>query len=711
MSLQNDFHQIPVVRLIIPLIIGIIFQIQFSFNCLHCFYLIISLSILYLFLISIKKINLKYNIRWVFGIIIWIILFLVGLEIVKLQNKKLLTANTDDKGLIIATAIKQPAEKTKSIKLIVDVNSIRDKSRWINTKGKAIVYLQKDSMSKKINIGDQIMFNTILSEVKNQGNPDEFDYRKYLAFHLISHQAYIKSDNWKLLTKDKGNTVVLYAGKLRKYLLSIYKKYGIKDNEFSVLSALTLGYKDKLDEQTKRAYSSSGAMHILAVSGLHVGIIYVILNYLLSFFKKKSILIIIKTIIILIVLWSYAFLTGLSPSVMRSTIMFSFVAIGGTLKRPTNIYNTIAASAFLLLIINPFYIFDVGFQLSYLAVTGIVFFYERIYSIFELNNWFVDKIWSLTAVSIAAQLSTFPVALFYFHKFPNYFLITNMIVIPFATILIYLAILLFIFSFFNPIALIIAKVLAGSVKVLNYSVNFIEQLPYSTTENIYINDYQTIILYILIILTTLFFIYQKAKYLQFALASVIVFLFINIYQSYNQNIQKKFIVYNIRNISAYNFIKGNKNMFFANIDENSYESKIKYQVGNNWLKLGLKNECVININNSDQDLYKDKFEYFKRNNFFYKNKFIDFMGKRFLIVNQNIYKSSEINKKIDLDYLILSNNVNLSINDIVSKFNVKQIIIDSSNSVWKNEIWKKDCNLYNIKCYSVADLGAYQVNL
>lgn len=707
MSLQDDFHKIPIVRLIIPFIIGIIFKIQFPFDFHYCNYIIISLFLLYLVLIKVKKLNSNYKIRWFYGIVVYLILFFVGVEVVKLQNKKFLTAKQDDKGLVIATVVKQPEEKPKSIKLIVEVNSIRDKDIWINTNGEAIIYLQKDTLAKQLNVGNQIMFNTILSDIKNQGNPDEFDYKKYLAYHLISRQTYVNSDDWRLMTKDKGDKVVLYSAKLRNYLLSIYRKYGIKGKNFAVLSALTLGYKDKLDQQTKRSYSSSGAMHILAVSGLHVGIIYLIINYLLCFLNKKTITIIIKTFLIIIILWCYAFLTGLSPSVLRSTIMFSFIATGGTLKRPVNTYNTIAASAFLLLCINPFYIFDVGFQLSYLAVTGIVFFYKKIYSIFEFKSWFVDKVWSLTAVSISAQFSTFPIALFYFHKFPNYFLLTNMIVIPFATVLIYLAILLFVFSPFNSIALVIAKVLSFFVKTLNYSVSFIEKLPYSTINNIYIDDYQTILLYLIIILTTLFFIIRKSRYLQLALVSVIVFLSVNIYQSYNLSKQKKFIVYNIRNISAYNFIKGNNNVLIANIDDSSYENNVKYQVKNNWLKLGLKNENIVNIDNSD----KSKFDNFRHNNFFYKNKFIDFMGKRFLIVNKNIYKSLNIKKKINLDYLILSNNVNMSINDIVSTFNVNQIIIDSSNSVWKKEIWEKDSNLYNIKCYSVADLGAYQADL
>ena len=704
MSLQEDFHQIPIVRLIIPLIIGIIFQTQFSFDLKYSFHIILFFSSLYFILIKIKKLNSNYKARWLPGILIFIILFFVGIETVILQNKKNTSEKTENNGLVIATVIKQPQEKPKSIKLIVEVNSIKKNKQWENTNGKAIVYLEKDSLSKKIEMGNKIIFNSLLSEIKNSGNPDEFDYRKYMKYHLISRQTYIKSKNWKIISENEGNKILLYASKLREYLLSIYKENNITGKEFSVLSALTLGYKDKLDEQTKKSFSSSGAMHILAVSGLHVGIIYFILNFLLSFLNKKRITRILKMILVIIILWSYALLTGLSASVMRSTIMFMFIAIGNPMKRYTNIYNTIAASAFLLLCYNPYYIYDVGFQLSYLAVTGIVFFYNKIYSVFEFKNFIADKIWSLTSVSIAAQLSTFPISLYYFHQFPNYFLLTNLIVIPFATVLIYLAIFLFTLSSFNYLAVIIAKILSAMVKSLNYSVTFIENLPYSTTNNIYIDNYQAVIIYAIIILFTLFFISRKVRYLKFALTSIIIFLIINIYNISIINKQKKIIVYNIKNVSAYNFIKGNKNFFLTNICDDNYKEKIKYQVKNNWLKLGLKNERVININKKNSQTIENKI-------FLYKHKFINFMGKRFLILNNNYYKNTELKNKISIDYLILSNNVNFSIYDIISKFDIKQIIIDSSNSHWKTKNWKKDCTLYNIKCYSVSDLGAYQICL
>ena len=399
----------------------------------------------------------------------------------------------------------------------------------------------------------------------------------------------------------------------------------------------------------------------------------------------------------------------LSPSVMRATFMFCFIVIGSSLKRPTNIYNTLAASAFLLLLINPYIIMEVGFQLSYLAVISIVYFQPRIYSLFEFNNWFIDKIWALLTVSFAAQLGTFPIGLFYFHQFPNYFLITNMIVIPYATIIIYLAILLMSFSFVYNIASIIAVALNYTLKGLNYSVSFIEQMPYSTTSDVSINLPETFIIYLLIICFAIFFVYKRVRYLYLALACIIAILSMNIYQVYTTAQQRKFIVYNIKGVSAYNFIDGANNILFSSVQKNN-EHTLTYHVRNNWISLGVPDAKIIYLDrlNEQSSLSID----IDNQNLFYKNNFINYHNKNILILHDNRYQSRVPGEKsLDIDYVILSGNVQISISDIMTLYNVKQIIIDSSNSYWIKEKWLNESKNYDLRCYSVADKGAFEVDL
>ena len=249
--------------------------------------------------------------------------------------------------------------------------------------------------------GDRILFVGKVNEVKTQGNPNEFDYKRFLINRGITGQTFIQSNRFKVIDTQNGNKLFETAYKFRTKLASVYKNNRIGGREFAVLKALTLGDKSEIDTETKQSYSYSGATHILSVSGLHVGIIYVLFNFFLRFLgrlktKKFNYGVWLKVIILLIILWGFALLTGLSPSVKRASLMFSFVVIGHAGKRYVNIYNSIAASAFVLLIVNPYDITDIGFQLSYIAVISIVYFQPIIRRLFVIKNKLLYYFWSLT---------------------------------------------------------------------------------------------------------------------------------------------------------------------------------------------------------------------------------------------------------------------------------------------------------------------------
>ncbi|NJO90405.1 MAG: ComEC/Rec2 family competence protein, partial [Chloroflexia bacterium] len=243
---------------------------------------------------------------------------------------------------------------------------------------------------------------------------------------------------------------------LRSSILSVYQSSGIQGDEFAILAALTLGVKDYLSDEIVEAYSDSGAMHVLAVSGLHVGILMAMLNMIFSFFWKRKKLLVLKSIIILVFLWLFALITGLAPSVTRSALMFSFFILSkNSGKRPSS-YNSLAAAAFIILLFNPNALFHVGFQLSFLAVISILLFQQKLYRTIDIKNKYLDYFWQLTTVSLAAQIGTTPISIFYFHQFPIYALLTNIIVIPAAAIILNAVILLLIANFYAPLAKIIA---------------------------------------------------------------------------------------------------------------------------------------------------------------------------------------------------------------------------------------------------------------
>ncbi|MBA4323416.1 MAG: competence protein, partial [Odoribacter sp.] len=338
---------------------------------------------------------------------------------------------------VVADISEPPVEKENTFKLVVEVRNIKDSTTWKEVSGKAIIYLQKDSFSSGLHYGDRLFISSDFSEVRSPQNPSEFNYKKYLSNRFVYHQSYVKSGKWKLVSRDHGNIFMTAAINIRNLFLGIFRDNKITGREYAVSSALILGYTDKIDPELMKDYSNVGVIHILSVSGMHVGVIFLVLNYLLFFFEKFRHGKIIKTIILLLLIWLYAMITGLSPAVLRAAAMFSFIAAGRSFNRQVNIFNSLAASAFLLLMINPFFLADVGFQLSYLAVVGIIIIQPFLSSLWYPGNWFLKQAWGITVVSVAAQIATFPLSIMYFHQFPNYFLVSNLIVIPFSNFIIY----------------------------------------------------------------------------------------------------------------------------------------------------------------------------------------------------------------------------------------------------------------------------------
>jgi competence protein ComEC len=348
------------------------------------------------------------------------------------------------------------------------------------------------------------------------------------------------------------------AANIRKDLISKFKVAGIDGNRLSVLVAISLGDKSYLEKSLKNNYAGAGAMHILAVSGLHVGIVYLIFSALFSLLKlgDKVHNRILKGVILLIVVWGFAIITGLSPSVQRAACMFSFLIVADIVNRHSIALNSIAASAFFILLINPMMIFEVGFQLSYAAVFGIVWMHPIIYSWLSPKYWLLDKAWSLIVVSIAAQLATLPFTLYYFHQFPNWFLLTNLGVIPLAFVIVSGAIIVgFLLTIFSN-AFFLEYLLEAALWLLNYFIGSLSRLPYFVTEGIWISSLSALLIAIFILLLGVYLQNMKAKWFLLSLATLTGVFLIETVRTVKQLGQKQMVVYSIRSQSVYSVIEG-----------------------------------------------------------------------------------------------------------------------------------------------------------
>lgn len=710
---MSELNHYPLLRLLIPFIIGVISAVYYPFNQ-H--YSIILFSIFFLSLIvltSIKKINSNFNIRWVFGIHIYLLFFLLGnvLTLQKSNQNQHTLANLNDQ-LVIGEIAEPPIKNDKTVKCVLTIKGTKnnpDNYRdWKSVEGKAIVFLEKNNTSEQLNIGDYISFQPEFKDVPDLKNPLQFDYKKYLSFHLINQQSYLKSSNWKLLHQEDHNSMYAFADLVRRKMIFTLEQLGLSNNELGVASALILGYTNNIEAQLKSAYSSSGAMHILSVSGLHVAIIFMLFNGLLKFLDKIKYGSYLKGVLLLLILWCYALITGLSPSVLRSAAMFSFVVIGKALNKNSNFYNTLSASALLLLLINPFLIFDVGFQLSYAAVAGIVLLQPLFGDFYTPKTWLGNYIWELITVSIAAQIATFPLALYYFHQFPNYFLLANLFVIPLSLGILIVGVFTLAFSFIPQLALYLGIGLKYMVFGLNWIVLYIDQLPYSLTNNIKMTLINVFILYCIITCIILLIIYRKFNYFLGASLLSLLLLFSIAYDKYQLLNQKKFMVYNIPKHTAINFIDGDDNILVSDIKLSN--DKVKFHVQNNWIDKGIKSEKVVNLEQLKKEhlvsnIYKidNKNLFTKRNYFQYYNYKIGIIDKNFTLFNPT--------KKITVDALIWTQNCKIPLEKINQHYDFKLLIIDSSNSTYISDKLVSACDSLKLECWSVLNDGAFGIDL
>ncbi len=701
----------PFVRLLIPLLIGILLQLS-GFLPIFPEILFIALVGLLAILIFLHLL-IKNSRRFIIiGVGINLFLILAGVLITQLKDEQRLTPDNLQQGMMVGTIVKQPKAGDKTIKTVLETEAINKNGKWIAANGKIVLYFRKDSVnSPQLAIGDRIVFDVAVQTPSAAKNPHEFDYRNYLAYHLITKQAFLRAGQWQKIGNNiPTDNISIWAAKIQQSVVSIFRRAHLQPDNFSIISALTVGYKDLLSIETRQSFSQTGAMHVLAVSGLHVGIIYLVLNYLLSFFFKKKRLW-IKTILMILVLWSYALITGFSPSVLRASVMFSFIVVGENLRRPKNIYNTIAASAFLLLLFNPYNLVEIGFWLSYLAVLGIIFLHPKIYGLLYFGKSFfgkmADKIWSLIAVSIAAQITTFPIGLFFFHQFPNYFLLTNLFVIPLVSVIIYVAMLLLAVSPLPTVFLFVADILDKILSFMMGGIRWIQSLPFAFDQDISISKSQMILLYLIILSFVLILLWRKSVPVFAFLGFVLVFLTTTIYSEFAVNRQRKFIVYDISRETAYNFVDGQDNIFFSSLA--GKEKKLNYHIKNNWLALGVKNEKLLNIRQMNNNHFFRNFLIIQNPHFFLKRNYIGFYDKKIVVFNRDytISPRTITKKKLKVDYILLSENTAVSIQTLLRLFDFKKIIIDASNSTYKISEWKNDCLSAGINCFVVPEQGAF----
>lgn len=668
----------PLTKITISFLIGIIVS-YFAMPSVFFASLCLIASILILFFLFFLA-NKNKNTNILFGISTLIVSFFIGLTTLQIQTDSYQKTNyihcksVFNKPQLITFTLR---EKLKSNdyndRFIGIINSIENKKYT----GRIIVNIQKDSITNKVIIGNSIRVKTALQGHTVNKNPNQFDYAKYLTNKQIYAQVYCKKAGIfvdKKITKD----IWYYSGKLHSRIIRNLQKANFNKDEMNVALALILGQQQEISPDIIQDYQYSGATHVLSVSGLHVGFIMLFINFILKPIPNNRKGSLLKLICILISLAVFAIISGLSPPVLRSVVMFSFLALGTHLRRSTNIYHTLLVSILLILLFEPYFLFDAGFQLSYLALFFILWLQPLLSMLWTPTNKILVYIWNALTVSFAAQIGTLPLCLYYFHQFPGLFFVTNIIILPLLSFIMIAGIIVMLWAIFYSPPLILVVIFEKSVHFLNLMIHGVASYESFVIKNISFHFYYLLTFYLFTIAGIIWF--KKPDYPKtIALFITIILVQISfLYSKKEIESQQELIVYNIKNSTLLSDRKGKNITFITN--DTLYKSNISnsYLVGNSGVLQG-----ILKVKNT-----------------------LFFNGHKILVIDSSgVYPT-----KMQPDILLLTQSPKINLDRMLNNLHPKIIIADGSNSYALQKRWKITCLQKNIPFHATAEKGFYKLN-
>jgi competence protein ComEC len=690
----HSWKKAPFARLFIPLAAGIILQWYWPVEISYVWVLLLAcIGVMGCFFFI--PFFTRYKLAPVNGIAVFLLFFSVGVLLVwhkDIRNNNNWFGNFyKQNDALIVTLDEPPIEKTKSIKANAVVSYLLRGDSCSAVNGKIILYFKKDGSAGSLTYGSIIILRKPLQEIANSGNPGGFDYKRYALFQGITHQVYLKPGEFELLAGKKENWLQQFIYDSREWVLRVLRHNIRGEKELGLAEALMIGYKDDLDKELVQSYSNTGVVHVIAISGLHLGLIYGLLIQLFKPIQRRKKLKWLRLLLIIAGLWLFSLLAGAQPSVLRSALMFSCIILGESLTRKTSVFNTLACSAFILLWINPYWLWDVGFQLSYAAVLSIVIFMRPIYNWFYFKNKLVDLAWKLNAVTLAAQVLTVPLCIYHFHQFPNYFLLTNFVAVPLSSLILVIEIALCILSFIPVIAVIIGKIMSLLILLMNTYVERVEVLPFSLWEGLQINIEQAILLLLFICCTSYWLLERSKNGLFCGLLALLVFAGLRSYSFTKTGRQQKIIVYNIPQKQGIDLINGRQYIFAGDTSLFNDEFARNFH---------LKPARVL-YRLHPADTLPD---------LLINENCITYGSLHILRVNGSLTYASLPGKQT-IDLLLISDNRRLNLGKLCNSFTIKQVIFDGSAAEWRVNGWKKDCDSLGIPYHDVTTKGAFVMNL
>ncbi|MBW1657212.1 ComEC/Rec2 family competence protein [Flavobacterium quisquiliarum] len=668
----------PLVKITIAFILGVIASYYMHFSIWLTIYLLCLFFVLFC---TNYILNLKSSKKSMFfGLSVYALSFILGALTLLSHTENLQKDNYSN----YKSAFEKPEtivlllrEKLKSNdysdRYIAHIESISNKKY----KGKIIINVQKDSSKSALIIGNRIKIKITLQRNKSNKNPNQFDYSRYLANKQIFAQIYCQKSQISV-SQTIEKDIWYYCAKLHSRIISNLEKSHFSKSEMNVALALILGQQQEISQDIIQDYQYSGATHILSVSGLHVGFIMLFITFVLKPIPNTKRGSFVKLISILIALAGFAIISGLSPSVLRSVVMFSFLAIGNHLRRNGNIYHTLLVSILLILLFEPYFLFDVGFQLSYLALFFILWLQPVFKNIYKPKNKLFIYIWEALTVSFAAQIGTLPLCLYYFHQFPGLFFVTNIIILPVLSFIMIAGIIIMIIAIFTSPPLFITLIFEKSIYLLNLMIHAVASIESFVIRDISFNSYYLFTFYLLIIFSIVWIKKPNFSKLVFVFCSIILVQLSFILTKLKSENEEELIVYNEKN-----------------------NTLISERTGKT-ITLYTKNKLLEKNRNINSYLVGNSISLNKIKNI---QNVLYFKDKKILIIDST--GICPINSKPEI--LILTQTPKINLDRLLKEINPKIIIADGSNNNSIQKFWKNSCIKKNIPFHSTNEKGYYKL--
>lgn len=720
----------------------------------------------FLLLFAAYFLSRKYRFNYLYGIVVFLCCFALGTGITEGRLHRTDFPFSDKAEVYQAVIQETPETKERSILCRVRIEGkVGANNLWVERYNHtALLYLSKDSASTTLKQGDRLWVHARLMPPTNNGNPDEFDYIRYFLRKGGSATAYVPEGHWQVVGYETSRTLRQASLDYRRKVIGLYQRLGFQGDNLAILSALTVGDKENLSENILETYSIAGASHVLALSGLHIGFLYALLFFLLSrlwkrwgFFKPFGLT------IILLLLWAFAFFTGLSSSVVRSVMMCTLVTLSCLQPEKPLSMNTLAATAFLMLLYNPLWLFDVGFQLSFTAVSAIILIQPKLYALFaikqreaakknalkhsELYTLFAIKqreavkknvlihiklyilfvikqreaikknaliyiklyilfalhrllryVWGLLTVSVAAQIGTAPLVIFYFHRFSTHFLLTNLWVIPLVTVILYSAILMLLLTPFPTLQHGLARVVDILLDIQNAGLRQIEHLPVSSVDGLWTDVWEILLFYLSLLFLFRCLKLRTVRSIYTALSCLFLFSAYHTVSICLSLPQRSINFYNVRNCPAVHCLTNSKYSWLACADSLPDTTRLHRTLRPYWSHIHLVPPKIVTTDYSVPG-------------FTFRNHLVFYAGKCICLLHDNRWQGKISSQPLNVDYLYISNGYNGNITELTSLFHIHTVILDSSLPAYRINFLKKECGQLAIPYISIKDRGALCIRL